>query len=157
MTDGPPSEPLSAPSSSRKVLPAPAVLHGWLRSEFIAPRPDLAGCRVRTSSCATIYVIDPEGFRRWVPNQRTYSRLFRDAGGVIDTFDVAQIAQRPKLTTGAMLVQGDVSPSVYLLDHGVKRLVPSPAAMDKYHFAWDRIFVVKQFLIDKIPNGRSWD
>ena len=145
------------PSPAHSTFEPSAALRASPNAEFGAPRRDLAGCRMRTPTCASIYVIDPDGYRRWVPNHMTYSRLFRDGAGIVDDFDLEHIAQRPKLTSGAMLVQGDVSSSVYLLDHGVKRWVPSPAVMDKYHFAWDRIFVVKQFFIDKIPNGRSWD
>jgi hypothetical protein len=122
-----------------------------------APRRDLAGRRMRTPASASIYLIDPDGYRRWIPNRLTYDRLFRDGRGITDDFALDQIAQRPRITSAAMLVRGDQYDSIYLLEHGVKRLIPSPAVMDKYHFSWDRVFVVKQFFIEKIPHGRNWD
>jgi len=112
---------------------------------------------MRTPASASIYLIDPDGYRRWVPNRLTYDRLFRDREGIADDFALDQIAQRPRITSAAMLIRGDESDSLYLLEHGVKRLIPSPAVMDKYHFSWDRVFAVKQFFIEKIPHGRNWD
>jgi len=55
-----------------------------------------------------------------------------------------------------MLIRGDLSTMLYLLDHGVKRCIPSPAIMEKYWFSWDRIEVLKQFLVDTIPSTRPW-
>jgi hypothetical protein len=144
------------PPATQGALPS-AVLSPLLRRDESVPRRDLAGCRMRTPASASIYLIDPDGYRRWVPNRLTYDRLFRDREGIADDLALDQIAQRPRITSAAMLVRGDESDSLYLLERGVKRLIPSPAVMDKYHFSWDRVFAVKQFLIEKIPHGRNWD
>ncbi len=101
-------------------------------------------------------MIDAEGYRRAVPNSTTYNRLFRSWEGVVDDPNLEEIAQKNALSTSAMVVRGDLSTILYLLDHGLKRCIPSPAVMDKYWFNWEHLEVLKQFLVDTIPSGRPW-
>jgi hypothetical protein len=127
-----------------------------LRSPALGPRPDLAGSRRVVPETTTVFLIDPEGYRRRVPNFMTYNRLFRSWHDVVDDARLDEISERPEFTTGAMLVRGESSPAVFLLDHGVKRWVVSDAALEKYWFNVDRVFVVAQDLVDRIPNGPPW-
>jgi hypothetical protein len=120
------------------------------------PRTDQAGSRRVLPGSTSVYVIDSDGYRRSIPNHLTYNRLFRSWQGIVDDPDIERMAERPGLTSGAMLVRGDLSTTLYLLDHGIKRCIPSPALMDKYWFSWERIEVLKQFLVDTIPSGRPW-
>lgn len=119
-------------------------------------RPDWAGSRRVLPGSTSVYVVDPDGYRRCVPNHLTYNRLFRGWQGVVDDPDVLGIAERPPMTTSARLIRGDLSSTVYLFDSGVKGCIPSHSAMDKYWFSWERIEVLKQYFVDTIPNGRPW-
>jgi hypothetical protein len=122
-----------------------------------APRRDLAGHRLVRPGHPEIYLIDPNGYRRRIPNHTTYSRLFRNWSGIDDELHLDEIALGPELTTGTLLVRGNASDVIYLLDQGRKRLVTDAAAMDKYWFNWSRIFPVRQAVIDRIPQGTDWD
>ena len=120
------------------------------------PRPDQAGSRRVAPGGSSVFVVDGDGYRHLIPNHLTYNRLFRSWQGIVDDPDLERMAERPALTSGAMLIRGDLSTALYLLDHGIKRCIPSPAVVDKYGFSWERIEVLKQFLVDTIPNGRPW-
>jgi hypothetical protein len=144
------------PSSSRIETSASS---GRIRIEApaSAPRPDLAGHRVVRPGYGEIYLVDPDGYRRRIPNYTTYSRLFRSWDGVTDLPCLADVAVRPELTMGTVLVRGDASPRIYLLDDGLMRLISGPPIMEKYWFHWEQVFVVKQTLIDRIPAGTDWE
>jgi hypothetical protein len=126
------------------------------RTATVQSRPDLAGLRVKAPNAAPIYLIDPEGYRRWIPDPTTYNNLFRDWNGVVVALDVASIPERPALSHGAVLVRGDGQAPVYLVSNGVKRWITSPAAMDKYYFSWDRIQVLPPVVVDSIPTRGAW-
>src|SRR5258708_218303 len=79
-----------------------------------------------------VYVVDPAGYRRRVANHSTYDRLFRDWRGIVDATDLEEMAERPPLTSASLLVRGDASALIYLLDEGRKRLIPNDAVMNKY-------------------------
>jgi hypothetical protein len=118
-----------------------------------APRPDLDGLRVKFSNRPHIYIIMDGGYRRHIPNPTTYNNLFRSWSGVVVDNDIDEITESRPLQSGAVLVRGHQAPHVYLIDHGRKRHVTSPAAMDKYHFAWNRVTVIPQSSVDAIPDG----
>ncbi len=121
-----------------------------------APRPDLAGRRLRLGAMSAVYLVDPAGHRRRIPNQTVHDLLFRDATGPEDMANAGEIALRPPLAVSTMLLRGSASDAIYLLDQGRKRRVTGPAAMAKYSFEWDRVCVVRQVLIDSIPAGADW-
>jgi hypothetical protein len=120
------------------------------------PRPDLAGLRVKAPNAAPIYLIDPEGYRRWIPNPATYENLFRDWNGVVPVLDVTSVPERAALSSGAVLVRGEGTAPVYLVSNGMKRWITSPATMDKYYFAWNKIHVLPPVVVDSIRTGRAW-
>jgi len=127
-----------------------------LRPQTSIPRPDLAGARRLAPETTTVFLIDPEGYRRRIPNFMTYNRLFRSWHNVADDLHLDDIPERPEFTTGAMLVRGESSPAIFLLDHAIKRCVASDDVLEKYWFNVDKVFIVGQGLIDKIPNGPPW-
>jgi hypothetical protein len=124
-------------------------------SERSGPHPDLAGCRLRLLGLSAVYLVDPAGFRRRIPCQTVYDRLFSQSAWV-DVANVGDVASRPPLAASTMLVRGSASDVIHLLDQGRKRRVPGPSAMAKYSFDWDRVCIVRQVLIDSLPCGADW-
>jgi hypothetical protein len=118
-----------------------------------APRPDLDGVRCKFTNRPHIYVIMDGGYRRHIPDPDTYNNLFRSWGGIVVDNDIDEISETRALQSGAVLVRGHLTPHVYLVDHGQKRHVTSPAAMDKYQFNWSRVYVIPQSTVDAMPTG----
>jgi hypothetical protein len=123
----------------------------------LVPRPDLAGKRLVCPGQPDIYLIDPKGFRRLIPCHSTYCRLFRDWRGIIDDRALFDIAAGPQLARGTLLIQGDASEQLYLLDDARKRPITSREIIDKYWFNWDRLSLVRQILVDILPTGDIWE
>ena len=121
------------------------------------PRPELAGYRLVYPGETEIYLVDPAGFRRRIPNRETYARLFRDGRGVVTTREVREVARHPDLAQSTLLLSAELADSVYLLDDGRKRLITSSQVMDKYWFNWDRVSLVRRALVDALPNGEIWE
>jgi hypothetical protein len=116
------------------------------------PRPDLNGVRCKFSNRPENYLID-QGYRRHIPDPPTYNNLFRGWDGVVVDNEIDEIPEARAIQSGAVLSKGHLTPHVYLIEYGQKRHVTSPAAMDKYYFAWNRIYVVPQVEVDAIPDG----
>jgi hypothetical protein len=144
------------PPSSGRVETAPSNGRISLVADASAPRPDLAGYRLVRPGHPEIYLVDPDGYRRRVPNHTTYNRLFRSWSGITNEACLADVALRPQFTTGTVLVRGDASSRIYLLDEGLKRLITDDTVMEKYWFNWAGLFVVKQALLDRIRPGVDW-
>jgi hypothetical protein len=143
--------------SSGRIETSPSNGRISLVADTATPRPDLAGRRLVRPGHAEIYLVDPHGYRRRVPNHTTYNRLFRNWSGISDEACLAEVALRPQFTTGTVLVRGDASERIYLLDEGLRRLITHATVMEKYSFNWARLFVVKQALLDRIPVGLDWE
>lgn len=121
-----------------------------------APRVDLAGLRVKLPNDPAIYLIDPNGYRRRIPDPDTYNNLFRDWNGVVVDIDIDDLPVAAALTSGAVLVRASNAAPVYLLSDGMKRWITSPAVMDKYYFNWARIYVLPPAVVDSAPRGPDW-
>jgi hypothetical protein len=119
-------------------------------------RQDLSGLRVRSPVDPAIFLIDPEGYRRHVPDPATYNNLFRDWSGIIVDINIPDIALADPLSPGAVLARAADTPHVYLVSNGIKRHITSPAVMDKYHFSWGQIRVLPRVVMDAIPTGLPW-
>lgn len=113
--------------------------------------PDLNGFRVKHPN-GTVYLI-LDGKRRHVPNPDTYNSLFRNWDGIVTDVDVDDITDGGPLTNGAVIAKPNNGDPVYLVSNEVKRHVTSPAAMDKYHFSWDKVITVPYVLLDSIKTG----
>jgi hypothetical protein len=139
------------------VLPAvPAGASASVQATGVEPRPDLAGLRVQSPNSAPIYLIDPDGYRRWIPDPATYDSLFRDWGGVVVDLGTNRITEGPALDHGAFLAIAPGTNPVYLVSNGQKRWIVSPATMDKYWFDWAKIREVPGPALDAIPTGAAW-
>jgi hypothetical protein len=125
-----------------------------------APRPELAGSKVRVAGRTPIYVIDRLGYRRLIPFPLTFMNLFKDESvfqGVVVASGVADIPEGPALDEGALLVRGRCSERIYLLDQGRKHPIKDHAIMDKYDFDEESVVAVPQILIDAVPEGEPWE
>ena len=120
------------------------------------PRPDLAGRRVRSPGELAVYVVDPSGYRRWIPTPVIYNRLFRNWKGIVEDLNLHGIAHRSALTRSTMLVRGNGAEPVYVVDRGQKRKIVRSETMEKYWFSSNRIFAVRQSLLDAIASGPDW-
>jgi hypothetical protein len=139
------------------LLPAvPATAAAGVPAAGLEPRPDLAGVRVQSPNSAPIYLIDPDGYRRWIPDPATFDSLFRDWTGVVVDLGTNRIAEGPALDSGAFLARAPNTAPVYLISNGVKRWITSPAAMDRYWFDWAKIREVPAPGLAAIPNGPYW-
>jgi hypothetical protein len=148
---------LTASAKDIEVKTIPFALSVGITAVGVAsPRPDLAGLRVKLPNRPEIYLIDPDGYRRWIPNPETYNNLFRDWNGVVTDINIDQIALGSPLTDGAVLARAVNSAPVYIVSNGMKRWITSPAVMDKYSFNWSRVYTVPHVLVDFIPHGTNW-
>ena len=146
----------TAPAKELEVKTPPLVVKLGVTPHVAVPRPDLAGLRLKAPNNAAVYVVDPQGFLRWIPDPTTYNNLFRDWNSIIVDIDLVNIATGPALTSGAVLARGSTEAAVYLISNGRKDWITSPAAMDKYDFNWNTIVQVPNILVDSIPAGASW-
>ncbi|MBT2382167.1 hypothetical protein [Streptomyces sp. ISL-11] len=112
------------------------------------------GQRLKGVNSPAIYLV-LDGRRRWIPNPATYNNLFRDWNGIQTVIDIGSIDDGGQLSDGAFLGKAANDPAVYLISNGVKRWITSPAAMDKYHFAWNKIASVNPLALSSIPTGAS--
>lgn len=147
----------TAPAKELETKTAPIEMKIGITPElFSTPRPDLSGLRVKMPNQPAIYLIDPEGYRRWIPDPPTYNNLFRSWGGVVVDINIDEIASSTPLSDGAILARAEGAAPVYLVSNGIKRWITSPQVMDKYNFNWDRVYVLPGVLIDSIPTGANW-
>ncbi|GAA4890048.1 hypothetical protein ACFPM3_19585 [Streptomyces coeruleoprunus] len=117
-------------------------------------RPDLNGLRVKGVNSPAVYLI-LDGKRRHIPNPATYNNLFRDWNGIQSVLDVNAVDDGGPLSDGAILGKSPSGPEVYLISNGIKRWITSPAAMDKYYFAWNKIVTISPVALYSIPTGPS--
>ena len=139
---------------------AEAIGVGCSDQDTRTPHPELAGLKVRVPGTTPIYVIDRNGYRRYVPFPLTFLNLFGDTISSINMMveeEVADIAIGPPLDERAILVRGASSESIYLMDRGAKKLISSPTVMKKYGFDENCIVSAPQVLIDSIPAGEVWE
>ena len=148
---------LSAPASAGTVHRSAAdAVNLRSAAALLVPRPDLSGLRMQSPHTAPIYLIDPEGYRRWIPNPATYDALFRDWGGVVSDLGTNQISARPALDNGAFLARAPGTAPVYLISNGVKRWIVYATTMDKYWFDWAKVHDLSAGALNSIPSGPNW-
>lgn len=135
--------------------PQMEVFQGIAALAAPSPRPDLAGLRVTPLTRGPVFMINPAGLLQVIPNPSTYNNLFENWDGIV-SMDTTTVMMGPALTDGAILARGNTSQQLYLVSNGEKRWITSPAEMEKYHFSFNRVFVVPQVLIDSIRTGTPW-
>jgi len=151
-------------AAQRMLLETPAPRQSIGESRLIrdgadmsTPRPEFAGRRLYAPGRRAIYLVDPAGYRRRLPNDFVYRRLFGTGLDVADCLRIERIALGPPLAGSTMLVRGQVAESVYLVDIGRRRRITSDTVMRKYGFAFDGVFAVRQVLVESIPLGADWE
>jgi hypothetical protein len=98
-----------------EVKTVPLVVKVGATPQAAVPRPDLSGLRLKAPNNPAVYVVDPQGFLRWIPDPATYNNLFRDWNSIVIDVDLVNIATGPALTSGAVLGQGSGEAAVYLV------------------------------------------
>jgi hypothetical protein len=128
-------------------------------SRAAAPRPEMAGCKVRVRGTTPIYLIDPDGYRRLIPFPLTFMNLFKDASllKVQVCNSLADIIEGDPLDDGTVLLRGRSSEKIYLLDQKKKRLITNLSVMNKYEFSEQAVVVVPQGVIEALPDGETWE
>ncbi|RLU82993.1 hypothetical protein CTZ27_28820 [Streptomyces griseocarneus] len=145
----------TAGPASYAAAPAHSATAGQRADASLSARhPELDGRRVKGLNEDAIYLII-DGTRHWIPNPATYNNLFRGWDGILTVVDTGSIDNGGQLSDGAFLGKAPDAPQVYLISNGHKRWITSPAAMDKYDFAWNKIASVSSVALAAIPNGAS--
>ncbi len=73
----------TATAKDLEVRTPPLVVKLGATPQAAVPRPDLSGLRLTAPNNPAVYVVDPQGFLRWIPDPPTYNNLFRDWGSVV--------------------------------------------------------------------------
>lgn len=141
------------PATAATAAPVPA---GHQASVSPRPNPQLAGTRIQAPRDPRIFLIDPDGYRRWIPDPATYDSLFQDWDGVVQDRRVFSIAEGPAVSSGAYLAKRAYDTRVYLVDNGERHWITSPAAMERYHFTWTKIRILRLSELNAIPEGDAW-
>ena len=118
------------------------------------------GQRVQLPNSSAIYVVDPAGYRRWIPDMDAYLRLFRDWQGVVVGPDAGCILAGEPLPTDVRLVRADGDPGIYLVDRTGgwthKRWIVTEPIFDTYHFSWRTAQTISLSALRSIPSGPNW-
>ena len=118
------------------------------------------GQRVQLPNSSAIYVVDPAGYRRWIPDMDAYLRLFRDWQGVVVGPDARCILAGEPLPTDVRLVRADGDPGIYLVDRTGgwthKRWIVTEPIFDTYHFSWRTAQTISLSALRSIPSGPNW-
>jgi len=112
-------------------------------------RSDLDGLRVRMPGTDTVYLID-QGKKRGIPNPQVYNALFRTWDNIHLDIDIDAITTGKVIDVNAILYKILSDPSVFLYEYGTRRLIKSPAVMDRYQFDSNRIYVFPSIVF---PDG----
>lgn len=125
--------------------------------------PGQPGMRVKSPNSDRVYLVDPDGRRRWIMSGY-YFRLFRSWDGIQVIPDLHCMWEGEALwtnflgeeTEGSFLVKAAEYPHVYITDGSERRWIV-PGAFDKYQFDWGKIRVWNsEFLEDVYPLGADW-
>jgi hypothetical protein len=143
-TAHPTSSPLSA--AGRESCPTKA-------------REGMPGQRVKSPQADEVYMIDPEGFKRYIPDPETYFAFFLGWKGLITT------AETPCYRTGEALERGrdflarSPAGTYYFVDATktghVARLIPSATVSEKYYFNSALAVPTEQPWLDR-HRGPDW-
>ncbi|HKR23206.1 MAG TPA: hypothetical protein VJS17_11455 [Pyrinomonadaceae bacterium] len=117
-----------------------------------APMPELNGLILQLPGAAPLYLV-LNAYRCWIPDPQTLQNLFIPGATITPSINIGVVSEGAALTSGAVLVQGDASPQVYLVSNGVKMWIPDEATLNRYQFSKAQIQIVPQVVIDFLPNG----
>jgi hypothetical protein len=119
-----------------------------------------SGQRAKTSSSARVYLVDPEGFLRWIPGT-VYTNLWDNWNniGVYDNLFTECFAAVSNLDN-ARLTKSTLSSNVYIWDSsmpssGAFRWIAGQEIFNKYGFSWSKIGT--QSSVTPIAAQWPWD
>ena len=159
------------PVAVAQTAPTAPTATGTVAQQAPKNDPDLNGRRFLDDQTGRVYVVI-DGDAHWVPDPWTYNSLFRDWRGVEKVESIYTVPGVPPvgdpIPHGAVLAKSWDDTPVYLITDGAgpstpgesfsvlnKRWIMTPAAMDKYHFAWSRVVVVPEIIIQAISAGAN--
>jgi hypothetical protein len=140
--------------------PAQAMSHGpaieaAAKPPVRKPHPEFAGRQFKSSGSPAVYVIDPAGYRRHIPDPATWRQLFRVQRAEVNDLITLIPAGKP-LESGSFLGRASGQDAIYLIGNGRKRWITSPAVMDRYRFDWNKVVTVSTAALNAIPTGANW-
>ncbi|MFF7388621.1 hypothetical protein ACFZAE_09245 [Streptomyces scabiei] len=146
-----------------------AVLSGLLLSlttaHTVAAAPTAADCRgpgarLKTPSSSAVYLVDPQGTLRHIPDGTVYDRLFDDWNyWTVSDSELSSCWPYPPRKyplNGAHLVKTGDSAKVYIYDSHYNRyrwIVDGYTFATKYGFSWDKVRTQE---LDPDSIERSW-
>jgi hypothetical protein len=137
-----------------------ATLGAAPRNPAQSPRPDFAGQRIASPIAGgAIYLVDQNGYKRHIPDPKTYDNLFVPGTNVIRYVDLNLISDGPSLDVGAVLFRAIGVAPVYILDQGGKRWITANGIYDpmaKYSFNWNAVVVIPAILVNAITTTAPW-
>ncbi|MFI5843201.1 hypothetical protein ACIA8K_26175 [Catenuloplanes sp. NPDC051500] len=119
------------------------------------PHPEFAGRQFKSSDNPAVYVIDPAGYRRHIPDPQTWRQLFRVQQAEVNDL-IKLIPTGKPLESGSFLGKASGQDAIYLIGNGRKRWITSPAVMDKYRFDWNKVVTISKAALNAIPTGANW-
>ena len=130
----------AAPSGGVALDPAADV--STQRDAAPAAACPVPGDRVRTSSSAALYVIDPEYDLNWIPSPAVYENVFDTYDGILTYNNLFSECYIGYYTLyDGHLAKTSSSANVYIYQDavgGYRHIVSGPV-FDKYDFAWAKI------------------
>ncbi len=118
------------------------------------PRPDLYCHLINTHEDRTLFLVDPDGYRRKVQTDRTFHLLFTDYF-VEERADTNDIPRGPDLNRSTFLARARGSSMIYLITDNSKHRV-SVSTMNNCHFAPSNVVEIPEPLFDAHTDGRPW-
>ena len=140
-------------ASSQSTMPAAGPAPAGITP---SPAPQLNGTLQQEQNTAPVYLV-LNGLLCWIPDLATLANLVVPDAKINPNQDLVAIAVGTPLTSGAVLVKGDVDDSTYLVSNGVKMLIPTPTIFTDYQFNWAKVVFVPQIVINSIPDGPNLD
>ena len=121
--------------------------------------PGPSGQRVKSPTSDAVFLIDPAGYKRPIPDPTTYNQFFRGWEGITTTSETNCYWTGSTIELGFDYLAKTSSGAYYFVDSTgstqVARWIPSVAIYDKYYFSWGTPQLVSQQFIDD-HRGANW-
>ncbi len=117
------------------------------------------GERIKSPDNATVYMVDPEGYRRPIVGTESYTEFFRSWSGIRVRSDISRIPRGADLTWSYNWLARDLYGSYFFVEqygsYYRARGIPSVAVYDKYHFRWDNAHLMDSNWLGRYA-GPAW-
>lgn len=125
----------------------------WLQIDKIGGKdfwPD--GSVVRETSDPKVYVIYGNA-KFWIPDAQTFVRLFPQSWATVKVVPDGTLAPLSVIAKDGTILREETSAYVWLMQHGTKRHITTPAVLNKYG-GWKMVRVVPNLALASIPAGQ---